>query len=277
MNNFIIAIKKFIKNKNTVTILGVFACVAILYVGYNARIKAAIEPKSMPYALETIQPRTKITDTMVGIIDVPPVRLKGNVINNRSQVIGKYSNVNTIIPAGSLFYAETIVNYEELPDAALINIPEGLIPYNFRVDIESTYGNSIFPGNRIDIYFKGLSDSGEILVGKLVENVKVLAVKDRQGRHVFENTEEQRTPAILIFAVPEDIHLLLRSAEYMKKREVVLLPVPYGGVYETEDGEIMLTNSTIVDFIRTYAPDISDIEIPDFDENIIIDEDEDEE
>ena len=39
----------------------------------------------------------------------------------------------------------------------------------------------------------------------------------------------------------------------------------------------MLTNSTIVDFIRTHAPDISDIEIPDFDENIIIDEDEDEE
>lgn len=267
MNNFAIAIKRFFQNKNTVTIIGVFLGVAILYFGYNYRVQKAIRPVRMPYAIETIQPRTKITEDMVGFIDVPPIRLRGNVIKTAAEIINRYSNVNTVIPAGSLFYRETIVNRNELPDAALLDIPKNLVPYNFRVSMESTYGNSIFPGNKIDIYFKGIGDSGEILVGKLIENVKILAVKDKQGRHVFEDSEIERTPSILIFAVPEDIHLLLRSAEYMNARQVELIPVPHGGVYQIEDGEVEITNSTIQTFIRTYAPDISEIKL-DIDEDI---------
>ena len=52
---------------------------------------------------------------------------------------------------------------------------------------------------------------GKPMVGKLVENIRVLAVKDKNGRHVFENSEEERTPATIIFAVPENIHILLRQ------------------------------------------------------------------
>jgi hypothetical protein len=55
MNNFVIAIKRFISNKNTVTIIGVFLGVLVLYLGYNYRIQQAIRPVRMPYATETIQ------------------------------------------------------------------------------------------------------------------------------------------------------------------------------------------------------------------------------
>jgi hypothetical protein len=261
MNNFVIAIKRFISNKNTVTIIGVFLGVLVLYLGYNYRIQQAIRPVRMPYATETIQPRTKINEDMIGFIDVPPVRLKGNIIKNASEIINKYVNVNTVIPEGSLFYKDTIVNFNELPDAALIDIPVGMIPYNFKVDIESTYGNSIFPNNKIDIYFKGINTKGDIMVGKFIENIKVLAVKDRQGRHVFENTEEARTPSTLIFAVPEEIHILLRSASYMKDQEVELIPVPHGGQYVVDGDTTEVTNTVIESFIREYAPDISEYEL----------------
>ena len=43
-NNFVKKLTKFLKNKNTITILGVVLCVIILYVAYNYRVKQAINP-----------------------------------------------------------------------------------------------------------------------------------------------------------------------------------------------------------------------------------------
>ena len=36
MNNIIVTFQRFLKNKNTVTIIGVVAVIGILYWGYNA-------------------------------------------------------------------------------------------------------------------------------------------------------------------------------------------------------------------------------------------------
>ena len=76
------------------------------------------------------------------------------------------------IPSGSLFYESLIVREEELPDSFLIDIEEGFVAYNFSVDMKTTYGNSMYPGNYVDVYFKGIGDDGLLMVGKLVENVK---------------------------------------------------------------------------------------------------------
>ncbi len=254
MNNFVITIKRFMMNKNTVTILGVILAVVILNVGYQYRVQQAIRPIRMPYAKETIQPRTKITEDMIGYVDVPPARLAGRVIRYASLILDRYSNVNTIIPEGSLFYEDTIIPFNELPDASIISVPKDLVPFNLKVNMDKTYGNSIFPGNFIDIYFKGFDENEQLMVGKLVSNIRIIAVKDRNGRHVFENTQEDREPATFIFAVPGDIHLLLRKATFLTDYSVELIPVPHGGVLEEEPGVVELSSSTIQDFILRNAP-----------------------
>ena len=211
MDNIIVTFQRFIKNKNTVTIIGVVAVIGILYWGYNAQINNAVSPvRNIPVAVDTIQPRTKITRDMIESVDIAPVVLNDNVIKTASQVIGKYSNYNTVIPRGSMFYYDTLVSEEELPDASFTQVGKNEVVYNFPVTMNSTYGNSIFPGNKIDIYMKASTDAGQIMVGKLVENIKVLAVKDSSGRHVFENTDEARTPAMLIFGVNPEINILLQ-------------------------------------------------------------------
>ena len=58
MNNFALKFKMFLKNKNTVTILCALLAIGVLIVGYNWRIKDAVNPVKVPYALKTIQPRT---------------------------------------------------------------------------------------------------------------------------------------------------------------------------------------------------------------------------
>ncbi len=250
MNEFTIKLQRFAKNKNTVTIVGVILAIGILYWGYNTQISNAVTPvKNIPVAKNTIQPRTLITADDIAVVDIANVLLTDNAIKNPSYVVGKYSNYNAVIPQGSLFYETTIVEKDELPDSAFTKVKDGEVVYNFPVDIESTYGNSIFPENKIDIYMKAVDDSGQVMVGKLVENVEVLAVKDASGRHVFENSEENRVPAFLIFGVEPEINILLRKASYMKEQQVELFPVPHGGtVVETGDTEV--STQFLEDFIN---------------------------
>jgi len=119
--------------------------------------------------------------------------------------------------------------------------------------METSFGNSIFPGNKIDIYMKiGNGNDEKIMLGKLVENVEVLAVRDNSGRDVFENSEENRTPAYLLFGLPEDINLLLQKASYMGSLGVDLYPIPHGGAVVTE-GATELSTQQLVDYIEAHS------------------------
>lgn len=254
MNNFIISVKRFFQNKNTVTILGVIAIIGLLYWGYNSSINKATKPVSIPVAKQTIQPRTKITKDMIEYVKVPNASIKSGVVKSSNLVIGKYANVNSTIPKGSMFYSEMLVNENQLPDSAFVEVAEGDVPYNFAVTMASTYGNSMYPGNYVDIYMKAKNETGEIMVGKLLSDVKILAVKDSSGRNVFDNLEEKRTPAYMIFGVSNEIHILLRKATYLSgsSYSIELFPVPHGGTIENK-GETVVSTQYLKDFINAIT------------------------
>lgn len=258
MNSFSITLNRFFKNKNTVTILGVVAILVIIYFGYSTTIKNAVTPVRVPVAAATIQPRTLITEEMVTTIDVAAKALQDTeVVRNRDAIIGKYSNVNSVIPKGSMFYSALLTTASELPDSAFVKVGKGEVPYNFPVTMATTYGNSIYPGNKIDIYMKAENADGQVMVGKLVENIEVLAVKDSNGKHVFENTDEDRVPAFLIFGVKEEINILLRKASYMDNFSVELFPVPHGGKVDTT-GSTQVSTEYLKDFINANTVTIQE-------------------
>ena len=248
-------LKQILSNRNTVTFIGAILIVLVLYVFYNWRVNQATSPIRVRYAVQTIGPRTEITSDMVGYLEITQSSIKGNVLTNaNTQIIGMYTNVNCVIPLGSLFYKDVVIRKEQLPDAFLIDIEEGHIAYNFDVSMRTTYGNSMYPGNYVDVYFKGVGDDGLLMVGKLVENVKILAVKDSAGRAVFDSTTEERSPSQIIFSVTPDIHLLLRKAEYIKDVEIILVPTKAS--LELEEGQtatITVTSETIKQYIESRA------------------------
>lgn len=261
MNNISNAIKRFFSNKNTVTIVGVLLCILVLYIGYNYRIKQATTPIKVPYANQTIQPRTLITSDMISYTEVLPSTLKGNYITNANLIIGKYSNYNTAIPNGSLFYQDAVINERDLPDSAFGEIPSGYTVVSFPVTMSSTYGNSMYPNNYINLYFKAYNeDTKKLIFGKLISNIKILDVKDSSGNHVFENTSEERTPAYILFAVPEEQHILIRKAMYLSKVSAELIPVPNTAVL-TEEDTVELDSQALAQFIieRTERYELEDI------------------
>ena len=261
MNNLSGSLKKFVSNKNTVTILGVVLCIVILYLGYNYRINQKVTLTRVPYANKTIQPRTKITQDMVSYMSVPASFLVGSYYKDIDSVVGKYSQYNTMIAEGSLFYKDLLTEESKLPSSAFMDVPEGYTVVSYGVNMASTYANSMMPEDIINVYFKAKNDDDTIMFGKFISNVEILDVKDAEGRHVFENTEESRTPAYMLFALPEDMHLLFRKAIYLEDQfDVELILVPNTEELK-EDDTVVVSSEDIQKFINDKTKMVSVDEI----------------
>ena len=252
-------LKKVLQNKNTVTLLGVILVVFILYFAYNYRVRQATNPIQVPYATKQISPGTQITEDMVGIRPVPPSMLEGDVIDKQSNIIDKYSNADTVIPKGSLFYSRQVVEKEQLPANIILDYPKGYVLYNLEVDSKSTYGNSVYPGNYIDVYLKinkkvvdenNSSATDAMMLGKFIENVKVLAVRDSSGKPVFADLDENLTPSMVIFAVPQEIYILLKKAENLNFYQSTIIPVPTNESLKDNPGNIEVSSNDLKDYIN---------------------------
>ena len=281
MNNLGLKLKMFLKNKNTVTILCALLAIAVLIVAYNWRVRSAIDPIRVPYALDTIDPRTEITADMIGYRDMARSAVTDDVIRNVNDLIGYYVNANTIIPKGSMFYNSTIVKKEELPDAALYDMPLDETLYYLGVNITTSYSNSILPGNYIDIYMQTITTdvdgTTKVMIGKLVSDVLVRAVKTSNGLNVFESSDEARIPATIIFSVKEDIHLLLRKAASIgnlsDEYRIDIIPVPNTTGFDGNSTEGVVTQVSS-EYLRNFIEERS-IYIPEEDlvENVDPNED----
>lgn len=251
--NILVSIKRFFTNKNVVTIIGVTLIIALLYWGYNSAIQSQVAPVSgIPIAREKILPATEITADMIDTISVAPIVLqKGDVYTTKNSVIGKYSNYDTAIPQGSMFYKSSVIDKEDLPDAALLDLKQGEVPFNLSVTVRSTFGNMIRPGNYIDIYLKA-EENEEIIYGKFIENIEVLAVLDGNGQNVFGNSEETRTPSMMIFGLQPELNVLLNKAHYLSSNSVEIVPVPHGTAF-TEPGATAVSTEYLREFIESKS------------------------
>ena len=265
MGNLTTGLKKFMQNKNTVTVVGVIVAIIVLYVAYTWRINKAVNPQVVPYAAEQINAGTQITESMIATREVPPSMISGDVLINKGDIIDKYAAADTVIPEGSLFYRRSVVEKEQLPANIILDYPKGHVLYNLSVSTESTYGNSVYPGNYIDIYLKAVNkidesnpaaltaDADKIMLGKLMSNIKVLAVKDADGNPVFQNIDENRKPAMIVFAVPEEYYILLKKAEYMRTYDTSLNIVPTNESLKDEPADLEISSDQLKEWINLHT------------------------
>ena len=55
------------------------------------------------------------------------------------------------------------------------------------------------------------ADSTKIIFARLIESIRVLAVKDRKGNNILDNSLKSGTPSELLFEVPDEMYELLMS------------------------------------------------------------------
>lgn len=252
MGSLLNTFKKFFTNKTTVTILGVVVGVAVLFGFYTYRVNSAVNPTRVPVATRTIAATEEITSDDIRMEEIGSSFLTDDIITSTNDLVGKYINTGTSIPEGGMFYTSQIVEKEELPNSIFDEIPDGYTIYQLRVNNESTYANSIFPGDRIDLFMTTTQDD-LIYFGEFIRSIEVLAVRDANGENVFDVTSG-RTPAWLLFAVPTDMYRYLKVAEYIAN--VTITPVPRNRTYNTESGSTEITNEELLQMIQSHIMDM---------------------
>ncbi len=247
-------IRRFVGNKNTVTILGILACGAVLIIGYNYRVNQEINPIAIPYARVTIPSRTLVTADMIGKIKVSTDFTSDatNLIKTETEVVNKYVSYKTNIPKGSLFYKEQLKEEEEMPDAAFANIEDGYTIFSLDVTMENTFANSIRMGDYIDLYMsaKDPNNDNRVIYGCLIKSIRVLAVKDSHGNNILKNTAAYGKPSELLFAVSEDMFLLLMQAQLISEGDIKISPVIHNRNYTTNANETEVSSEFLQKFIK---------------------------
>jgi len=272
MGNIGTTFKRFLANKNTVTILGVILGIVVLYFGYNWRVNSAVEEVEIPYAKKTLTATSPITQDAIGRTKVLKsfVSNSKNVIQNQANIISNTSpfcvQVGTSIPEGGLFYTEQVTNCNNISSNVFDNMPDGYKPVSMEVNLRSTYGNSMYPGNYIDIYIRTEYDD-KLVYGEFITKLPILDVRDSQGKSLYYGTNTgQQTPSVLLFAVPNsgvkesNLYLLLSKATMIDGIELV--PVPGNKSYTSEVGETVVKSEWLRNLIMSKTADIPDENIP---------------
>jgi len=259
MGNKFTNLRKFLSDKNTVTIICVILGILVLYFGYSIRVTQATEPTRIPYAKQALNKKDKITAEYVGYTSVPKSLVKTfkTIMTNSNDIIGKYVSYSTNIPQNSYFYSDVVMLEEQMPDYAFMNMADGYTVYSLKVDMATTYANKIFPNTYIDLYaIVDDSASQKIMFGKLIGSIRVKAVKDDKGNALLEDGINNGDPSAMLFEVPNDLFDLLKKAEYVES--VQIIPVPRNEAYTASQGETTVDNETIKQYILSQCVTINE-------------------
>ena len=257
MGYIVTAFKKFFANKNTVTFACIILGVVVLFVGYNVRVRNAVSPVRVPYAKVEIPPKTQITAEMVGYSQIPKSLLETSktMIQQPKEIIDKYSSYSTSIPQNSYFYRGIVMEEKQMPDYAFKNMADGYTVYSLKVNMNTTYANKIFPDTYIDLYAEATDPTTrKIVFTRLIESIKVKAVKDDRGNALLEEGINNGTPSAMLFEVPDDLFDLLMKAQYVS--EVKVIPVPRNAAYTASQGETAIDNEEMKQLILSQTVDI---------------------
>ena len=237
---------KFLTNKTTVTLIGIVLGLGVLVGFYIYRVNKQVNPTRIPVAKRAISATEEITKDDIEYVKVSKSFLKKrDIYQSATNLVGKYVSTGTSIPKGGMFYTAQVVEKKELPNAIFDEIPEGYTIYQLKVDNTTTYANSIYPGDKIDLWLK-TTENGILVFGEFISNIEVLGVRDNNGQNVFDVTSG-RTPAWLLFAVKTDMYRYLKLAESISGMSVI--PVPKNNLVNPDVGSTEYSSQELIDIL----------------------------
>lgn len=252
MSGLVKTFQRFFTNKTTVTIVGVVAGLAVLVGFYLYRVNNQVNPVVVPVAKKELLATNEITKDDIEYVKVSNKFLKSADVYKKTDInnlIGKFVTTGTSIPKGGMFYTTQVVEKKELPNAIFDEIHEGYTIYQLKVDNTSTYANSIFPGDIIDLWMK-TTENSLLVFGEFISNVEVLAVRDSAGENVFDVTSG-RTPAWLLFAVPTEMYRYLKMTEFISG--VSVIPVPKNNLVNPDTGSTQYSSQELLNIIMNES------------------------
>ena len=198
--------------------LGFTAMSGLSYLGSQVYIDHQLDLVDVPIASETLSVRTTVTEEHLSWIRMPRAYVPSNIITDPSALVGQITRLDGRIEAGSFFTTSSLESPQTIKDQATTLLKAGQVVYTLDVDVRSTAGNTLLPHQRVDLYVS-LQHQNSLLVDKLIANVRILAIKDKQG---IELNDPKDLPKYVLVAVNAELIPIVAKA--MSLGELTLVP-----------------------------------------------------
>ena len=139
---------------------------------------------------------------------------------------------------------EMLKEEKDLPDNPTAQLKEGQSAYTLETDL-AKLGGTILPGQKVDIYASLTDRDGSPVSGCLIENARVIAVKDHNGLDL-DDPGSTGTPYLTILAVMRKDLPYLSAAETAGSVRLIAS----GQTYDSDAKEAVLNeNSELLNYL----------------------------
>lgn len=202
-------IKKKINIRVVLCFVSLVCILALSYGTFRLFVKMKLDIKTTYVASHSISPRTIISESDLLEVEVANAYLINNAYIEKSEIIGKITDIQGTIPAGSPFYKSMLYEVDKINDQATSLLKEGQTAYTMNTEMYKVSSFTI--GNRVDLYLS-LNDKDNPLTGRILKNVRILSIKDNHGLSI-ENEESTGIPYYIELAINENDISWLTLAE----------------------------------------------------------------
>ncbi|MDD5880836.1 Flp pilus assembly protein CpaB [Stecheria intestinalis] len=233
----------------TLKILGIavsgFVLVILFFAAVELRSEQMLKLTKTYIAARDIPPRTRISEEDLIEAEIAGDYLLDQAVCDKDQIIGKYTEIQGMIPAGSVFYRSMLKDLKDLPDYPTAQLRKGQSAYSLETDL-ARLGGTVVPGQRVDLFATILNRDSSTITGCLFQNVRVIAIKDHNGFDL-DDPSGTGTPYLAILAVrSEDMEVLSACDE---AGEIRLFSSSRS--YDSASEASLVTDSPIYTYLRT--------------------------
>ncbi len=195
------------------------AILLLMAIGFHVQLNRQIQLQKTYVAAKDISPRTKISESDLIEIEVPKAYLQDYTVVEKEDIIGKYTEIQGMIPAGSPFYKSMLYEESDLPDYPSTQLKSGQVAYSMNVDL-SSLGGILKSGQRVDIHYSFVTKDDVTITGCLIQNARIIAIKDHRGIDI-EDEDSSKTPYLAILAIDEEDVSLLTLADSLGQVKLI--------------------------------------------------------
>lgn len=218
------------------------ALLAMNFLLFQIYVSAKLDLKETYIASHNIMPRTKISEDDLTAVKIPGRYLQNLAYTDKADIIGKYTEIQGMIPAGSPFYESMLFDESEIPDHAAAQLRKNQVSFTLEVDVTSV--SNMSAGQRADVFVTLNPRSDSPLTGCLLRNVRIIDIRDHRGISLTSN-ESSGVPCIAELAV-NSAHLELLS---MAKTAGTIQLYMSADSYNTENEAYLDENSPVTAYL----------------------------
>lgn len=224
--------------KKKVGLIGLISLIVINVLLFKIVLDKSVDTIEVPVASQRIDPRTQITEDMIEMIKVPAVMIQNDCAIEKKEVLKKYTEIEGIIPKGSLFYKSMLFDEKDLPDYPTLKLKEGQNVFSLKTDLLKSSGNTLTNNQRIDLYVTIHQKNENPITDSLLQSVRIINVVDRKG--VDMTKSELKVPSVINLAINKEYVSLLKKASEIGSLDL------YATTFPQEEECILNSESAIL-------------------------------